>query len=99
MYQRGSPNVEPSQSAPVPDKLAADQPGEPRKSRVETSVLIAVTVYHCLKNVSPSLVSLIARLCGSLPLRSPFLSLFPSFRRQQQGYLQHIKGRNYATDT
>lgn len=41
MKQRGSPNVEPSQSAPTPGKLTADQPGEPRKSRVKISAPIA----------------------------------------------------------
>lgn len=99
MYQRGSPNVEPSQPAALPDKPVADQPGEPRQSRAETSVLIEVTVYHCLKNVSLKMVAVAASLCGSLPLRSPFLSSLPSFRKRQQGYLQHIKGRSYATDT
>lgn len=99
MYQRGSPNVEPSQSAHLPDKLAADQPGEPRQSRAETSALIAVTVYHRLKNVSLKMVAVAASPCGSLPLRSPFLSPFLLFRRRQQGYLPHIKGRSYATDT
>lgn len=58
MQQRSSPkNVEPSQSTPSPNKPVADQPGEPRQSRAETPVLIAVSVYHRLKNFSSSWLS------------------------------------------
>lgn len=92
MQQCGSPsNVEPSQSAPSPDKPVADQPGEPRQSRAKTSVLIAVSVYHCLKDVSPSCVSVAASPCGSLPQRSTYSPSYPAFRRRRKGYLQYIK--------
>jgi len=52
MYQSGSPNREPSQTAALPDKPVAGRPGEPRKSRAKTSVLVALSVYHYLRNVS-----------------------------------------------
>ena len=92
MQQRGSPrNVEPSQSAPLPDKPVADQPGEPRQSRAETSVLIAVSVYHRLKNVSLNWVYLTVPSCGSPPQRSTYSPSYPVFRRRRKGYLQHMK--------
>ncbi len=54
MNQRGSPILEPSQSAPTPGKLVADQPGEPRLNRVQTTVQNDTVLYHRLKNVSAS---------------------------------------------
>lgn len=71
MQHCGSPNVEPSQSAPSPDKPVADQPGEPRKSRAETSVLIAVLSISPFEESFTQLDILTAFSYGSLPQVHP----------------------------
>lgn len=54
MQQRGSPYLEPSQSAVMPGKPIADQPGEPQLNRIKYSVQSDLILYHRLKKVSSS---------------------------------------------
>lgn len=88
MQQRESPKVEPNQSAPLPDKLTADRPGE----RAEKSVQISVTVYHRLKKVSLNTMSKTAPSCGSLP-RSSF-AVISSVRRITETLPTTYEGAN-----
>ncbi len=52
MQQRGSPYLEPSQSASMPGKPVADQPGEPRLKGVRNPIQSDLILYHCLRKVS-----------------------------------------------
>lgn len=54
MQQRGSPYLEPSQSASMPGKPVADQPGEPRLKGVRNPIQSDLILYHCLRKVSSS---------------------------------------------
>lgn len=54
MQQRGNPYLEPSQSASMPGKPVADQPGEPRLKGVENPIQSDLILYHRLRKVSSS---------------------------------------------
>lgn len=80
MQQCGSPYLEPSQSASMPGKPVADQPGEPRLNRVKNPVQSELVLYHRLKKVSSGGYSHLSSR-GSCSQCSAFLPSLPEFRK------------------